>query len=242
MPRLLNDLLAPTPPGNKSFADIAAAFRNHFEPKRSVLAERFHFHKREQGVGKTIAEFDAALRKLAVHCQFGEKLETSLRDRFVCGLRHDAYIQHRLLSETTLTYHKEFKISGRSRGEWNRPTMKRRLSSRQTRQSRNWGPAPRSQKPFRAVVAVVVPTTGQPTASSRRPSAIPVGKQNTLHLSAGQSPCSPGKNVRSPTKLRRPITFRMISNHLTMQPVATVSSCCTRWGGVHQTPSPCLCC
>ena len=124
----------------------------------------------------------------------------------------------------TLTYHKAFKISGRSRGEWNRPTMKRRLSSRQTRQSRNWGPAPRSQKPFRAVIAVVVPTTGQPTASSRRPSAIPVGKQDTLHLSAGQSPCSPGKNVRSPTKLRRPITFRMISNHLTMQPVATVSS------------------
>lgn len=100
MPWLLNDLLAPTPPGNKSFAYIAAALRNHFEPKRSVIAERFHFHKREQGVGETIAEFDAALRKLAVHCQFGEKLETSLRDRFVCGLRHDA-IQHRLLSETT---------------------------------------------------------------------------------------------------------------------------------------------
>ena len=107
---LLSDLLAPTSPGDKSFDEITAALRNHFEPKRSVITERFHFHKREQGVDETIAEFDAALRKLAVHCQFGETLETSLRDRFVCGLRHDA-IQRRLLSETTLTYQKALEIA-----------------------------------------------------------------------------------------------------------------------------------
>ena len=87
---LLSDLLAPTPPGNKSFADIAAALRNHFEPKHSVIAERFHFHNREQGVDETITEFNAALRKLVVYCQFGETLETPLCDRFVCELRHDA--------------------------------------------------------------------------------------------------------------------------------------------------------
>lgn len=102
---LLSDLLAPNPPGNKSFDQITDALRNHFEPKRSIIAERFHFHKREQAVGETIAEFDAALRKLAVHCEFGETLEDSLRDRFVCGLRHDA-IQRRLLSESALTYNK----------------------------------------------------------------------------------------------------------------------------------------
>ena len=34
---------------------------------------------------ETIAKFDAALRKLAIHCQFGETL-----DWFISGLRHNA--------------------------------------------------------------------------------------------------------------------------------------------------------
>ena len=83
---LLCDLLAPASPGEKSFAIIETALCGHFEPRRSVIADRFHFHKREQTPTETIADFDAALRKLAVHCQFGDTLEDTLRDRFVCGL------------------------------------------------------------------------------------------------------------------------------------------------------------
>ena len=40
---LLSDLLTPTPPGDKSFAKITAALQNHFEPKRSVFAERLRW-------------------------------------------------------------------------------------------------------------------------------------------------------------------------------------------------------
>ena len=100
---LLSDLVAPATPSSKSFENISEALRNHYEPKRVVIAERFHFHKRDQAAGETIAEFDAALRKLATHCKFGETLEDTLRDRLVCGLRHEA-IQRRLLSEKDLTY------------------------------------------------------------------------------------------------------------------------------------------
>ena len=57
-----------------------------------------------------MAAFDAALKKLAVHCNFGEVLPDTLCDRFVCGLRHDA-IQRRLLSETSLTYDKALEIA-----------------------------------------------------------------------------------------------------------------------------------
>ena len=53
--------------------------------------------------------FDAAIRKLAIHCHFGDKLEEALRDRFVCGLCHEA-IQHCLLSEVDLTYAKAMEI------------------------------------------------------------------------------------------------------------------------------------
>ena len=45
-----------------------------------------------------------------VHCQFGQMLETTLRDRFVCGLRHEAF-QWRFLSENTLTYAKALEIA-----------------------------------------------------------------------------------------------------------------------------------
>lgn len=107
---LLSDLVSPTAPGEKSFDDLCAALRNHFEPRRSTIAERFHFHKRDQAAGESIAEFDAALRRLSIHCQFGETLEDSLRDRFVCGLRHEP-IQRRLLAETSLTYSKALDIA-----------------------------------------------------------------------------------------------------------------------------------
>ena len=75
-----------------------------------VIAKRFHFHKRVQAADESIAEFDAALRKLAIHCEFGEMLEEILRDRFVCGLRHEA-TQRRLLSEAALSYQKALEIA-----------------------------------------------------------------------------------------------------------------------------------
>ena len=49
----LRDLLAP-------FADIVAALKAHYEPKSLVIVERFHFHKRGQTPGESIAEYVAA--------------------------------------------------------------------------------------------------------------------------------------------------------------------------------------
>ena len=107
---LLSDLLAPATPGEKSLEAISKALLDHFEPKRSIITERFHFHKRDQTATESIAQYDAALRKLATHCEFKGNLEETLRDRFVCGLRHEA-IQRRLLAETTLTYPKVLEIA-----------------------------------------------------------------------------------------------------------------------------------
>ena len=107
---LLSDLLVPATPGEKSLEAISKALLDHFEPKRSIITERFHFHKRDQTATESIAQYDAALRKLATHCEFKGNLEETLRDRFVCGLRHEA-IQRRLLAETTLTYPKALEIA-----------------------------------------------------------------------------------------------------------------------------------
>ena len=108
---LLSDLVAPESPGDKTLDQISTALTNYFEPQRSTIAERFHFHKHEQAIGKSVTEFDAALRKLALHCDFKGKLDEMLHDRFVCGLRHEL-MQRRLLSEPLkLTYQKALDIA-----------------------------------------------------------------------------------------------------------------------------------
>ena len=106
----LSDLLSPDLPSTKSMDALISVLRGHFEPRRVVIAERFHFYKRDQLPGESMCDFDAALRKLATHCRFGEALEEALRDRFVCGLRHNA-IQRRLLTETDLTYSKALDVA-----------------------------------------------------------------------------------------------------------------------------------
>ena len=134
---LLSDLLAPDAPKDKSLGEITAALKKHFEPKRPVIAERFHFHKRNQAMGESIAEYDAALRKLATHCKFGNYLKDALRDRFVCGLRNEA-IQKRLLTDTELTLTSAMELTqGMETAEHNTRSFKReepaikRLSGRQ---------------------------------------------------------------------------------------------------------------
>ena len=87
---LIRDLVAPKTPGNLTFAQIVEVLNSHFQLKRLVIAERFHFRKRVQASDESIAEFDAALRKLAIHCEFGGMLEEILSDRVVCGLRQEA--------------------------------------------------------------------------------------------------------------------------------------------------------
>ena len=57
-----------------------------------------------------MADFDAALRKLAIHCNFADMLEDTLHDRFVCGLCSEA-MQRRLLSEKGLSYRKAMDVA-----------------------------------------------------------------------------------------------------------------------------------
>ena len=59
---LLSDLFAPSALSSKSFQVISEALRNHFEPKRVVIAQQFHFYKCDHLEGESIADYDARLR------------------------------------------------------------------------------------------------------------------------------------------------------------------------------------
>ena len=107
---LLKNLTAPDKPATKSFADIVSALQNHYQPKPSIIVQRFMFHSRAQKQGETVAEYVAELKRLAEHCGFDTVLNDMLRDRLVCGIV-DERIQRRLLAEPTLTFQKAFELA-----------------------------------------------------------------------------------------------------------------------------------
>ena len=77
---LLRNLVAPDLPQDKTLPDILAALQNQFEPKPLVIAQHFHFHRRNQLPNESVAEYVAELRRLSTHCDFGEYLNDALRD------------------------------------------------------------------------------------------------------------------------------------------------------------------
>ena len=86
---LLQSLTVPKVPKEKSLKELKTALKSHFEPVPIVIAERYQFHRKEQAVGESIAEYVVELRRLTTHCKFEDTanyLEESLCDRFVCGL------------------------------------------------------------------------------------------------------------------------------------------------------------
>ena len=63
----LRDLFAPTSPKDKTLRQIFDRLKLHFEPKRTVIIERYHFYKRDQAAGESIADYMKLLSKILPH-------------------------------------------------------------------------------------------------------------------------------------------------------------------------------
>ena len=105
---VLRNLVAPDNPMDKTFEEIVTKLTEHYDPKPLIIVERYHFHKRNQASGESIAEYVAELRRLAARCNFGAYLEDALRDRLVCGVSNEN-IQRGLLAEADLDLAKAVK-------------------------------------------------------------------------------------------------------------------------------------
>ena len=62
---LLRNLLAPQKLNERTLADLEDALKETLGAKRIVIAERFRFHRCKQAA---VADFEAELRRLAIHC------------------------------------------------------------------------------------------------------------------------------------------------------------------------------
>lgn len=102
---LLRNLVQPNKPKAKTFDEIVAILKGHFEPRPLLVAERLHFTHCNQKASQSVALYVAA-----INCEFGTNLDSSLRDHFVSGIRNEA-CQRRLLSENNLAFAKASEIA-----------------------------------------------------------------------------------------------------------------------------------
>ena len=108
--QLLKNLLQPNTPESKSYTDLVDLLKNHFNPTPSVIMQRFKFNTRTRKDTESVVTYVAELKRLDEHCEFGDKLNETVRDRLVCGV-NDIRIQNRLLQESKLTYDKAFELA-----------------------------------------------------------------------------------------------------------------------------------
>ena len=96
--KVIKSLAIPTKPTEKTFEEIVQLLKEHQTPKPNKIAERFKFNMRDIKDGESLSVYLAELRRLTEHCDYRDQLEEMLRDRLVCGIKHER-IQQRLLSE-----------------------------------------------------------------------------------------------------------------------------------------------
>ena len=107
---LAKDLVSPKVPKECSVNELVEVLNNHCKPQVIVIYERFKFYRRCREPHKTIASFTAALKSLAATCDFGDRLEEMLRDKFVMGLKEES-TQCVLLTEKKLTFARAVEIA-----------------------------------------------------------------------------------------------------------------------------------
>ncbi|XP_003378313.1 conserved hypothetical protein [Trichinella spiralis] len=90
---LIQALISPANPNEKSFDEILFVLEEHFSPQPPEIAKSNAFYKRNQKVGESIGNFVDEFRRLAQGCSLSQ-LDIMLRDRLVTGLRDEELQLH----------------------------------------------------------------------------------------------------------------------------------------------------
>ena len=173
--------------------------RAHHEPRLSVIIQRYKFNSRQCLPSESIAEYVAALRKLAEFCNYGESLDKMLRDRFVCGIAHPT-VQKRLLTETELTFTKAVTVAqavklAEKDAQQIQPLddkdskVVHKFSMTITKQgaNRNKNSASKESQPMEVVIDVGGNTTNSPANSSQRPVTFAINVVTLLKFATAKS-------------------------------------------------------
>lgn len=76
---LLCEKFAPSTPEEKTYEVMKNTLKAIFDPSPLEIVENYRFHLRKQAEDESVEEFSIALRKLALHCKFGNYLDTAYK-------------------------------------------------------------------------------------------------------------------------------------------------------------------
>ena len=100
------------PAGASEYDKALLVLEKHFGPKINVVAERYKFRQRTQRPGETAQDYVAALRELAVTCNFGAMRDEMIRDQIVEKTISDK-IREKLFMEENLTLARAIQVATR---------------------------------------------------------------------------------------------------------------------------------
>jgi len=105
---MISDRLDPVDPFTGRYDDLVKMLQEYYAPAPLEIAENFTFH--QQRDDESVQQYVAALRKLSIHCKFGDYLNIALRNQLVFGLR-SSKAQSRLLEKTDLDFDEAVRIA-----------------------------------------------------------------------------------------------------------------------------------
>ncbi|XP_053990587.1 uncharacterized protein LOC128882838, partial [Hylaeus volcanicus] len=107
---IICDKLVPDDPYKKTYKELTDQLEEFYATPPLKVAENFRFHQRKQQDGETIQQFVASLHKLSINCNFGQYLQTALRNQFIFGV-NNRRIQSRLLETKNVTFKKAVEVA-----------------------------------------------------------------------------------------------------------------------------------
>ncbi len=92
-----------------AFEEAINKLDSHFDIKKNIPFERCVFHETEQEIGETIDSYVTRLKKLTIHCEYGEATQDEIRDQVIAKCK-SSKLRKRLLQEPDLTLNKVITI------------------------------------------------------------------------------------------------------------------------------------
>nr|XP_054749713.1 uncharacterized protein K02A2.6-like [Lytechinus pictus] len=99
---IVRDLVSPAKPSDKSYVQLKQILRKHFKRTPVTVAEKRKFIRRDQAPGESTSDYVVQLKHLSLHCEYADKLDEQLRDRFISGL-NDESTSLKLMEKATET-------------------------------------------------------------------------------------------------------------------------------------------
>ncbi|CAH1107351.1 unnamed protein product [Psylliodes chrysocephalus] len=99
---LLRNLCMPKTPETTAFGNIVQALSDYYDKSKIVWVERHKFYSAIKQENESVQEWSVKLKSLALHCQFGDQLDSKLVD--LCTTKFNpGKIRKQLFSEVKVT-------------------------------------------------------------------------------------------------------------------------------------------